>query len=49
MIHFVLLLNTFVYFLETARAYDKLKRKKEKACDVDAPQALDTPPNHHSL
>jgi len=33
-----LLLNTLVYFLETVKAYDHLKRTKEKGRDAQTSQ-----------
>ena len=45
----LLLLNTLVYFLETVKAYDYLKRTKDKGRDALTSQPLDTPPTNHSL
>ena len=44
-----LLLNTIIYFLETVKAYDYLKRTKDKGHDAQTSQPLDTPPTNHSL
>ena len=35
-----LLLNTIIYFLETVKAYDHLKRTKDKGRDASTSQPL---------
>jgi len=38
MITLFLMLNTIIYFLETVKVYDHLKRKKDKGRDVPPSQ-----------